>query len=136
MELGKFINSRRCQWLFHGASAVGMLSPDDGVTELFARLRRAKLFLERLRDMAYTGAFQRLYVLAPDRLARRYVYSVVLIEELQQAGVEVVFLHQTASTTPKEELLRQVQGMIAEYERAKILERTRRGKRHAASLAT
>jgi site-specific DNA recombinase len=34
--------------------------------------------------------------------------------------------------TPEDDLLLQVQGMVAEYERAKILERSRRGKRHAA----
>jgi site-specific DNA recombinase len=89
--------------------------------------------LERLRDTLYTGDIDRLYVLAPDRLARKYAYQVVLLEEFQAAGVEVVFLHRPASQSAEDELLLQVQGMLAEYERAKILERTRRGKRHAAS---
>ena len=43
-----------------------------------------------------------------------------------------VFLDHPPGRTPEEELLLQVQGMVAEYERAKILERSRRGKRHAA----
>jgi len=89
--------------------------------------------LERLRDAAYAGDVDRLYVLDPDRLARKYAYQVVLLEELQRAGVEVIFLHHPAGHTPEAELLLQLQGMMAEYERAKILERTRRGKRHAAS---
>ena len=89
--------------------------------------------LERLRDTLHTGDIDRLYVLAPDRLARKYAYQVVLLEEFQAAGVEVVFLHRPASQSAEDELLLQVQGMLAEYERAKILERTRRGKRHAAS---
>ena len=89
--------------------------------------------LERLRDVAYAGGIDRLYVLAPDRLARKYAYQVVLLEELAKHGVNVVFLNDAgAARTPENELLRQVQGMIAEYERATILERTRRGRRHAA----
>src|SRR5512144_2016916 len=89
--------------------------------------------LERLRDTVYAGGVDRLYVLDPDRLARKYAYQVVLLEELQRAGVEVIFLHHPTGQTPEAELLLQLQGMMAEYERAKILERTRRGKRHAAS---
>lgn len=89
--------------------------------------------LERLRDAAPAGDVDRLYVLDPDRLARKYAYQVVLLEELQRAGVEVIFLHHPAGHTPEAEILLQLQGMMAEYERAKILERTRRSKRHAAS---
>ena len=89
--------------------------------------------LERLRDLAYVGGLQKLYVLAPDRLARKYAYQVLLIEEFQKHHVEVVFLNTTMGVSPEEDLLLQVQGMFAEYERAKILERSRRGKRHAAS---
>lgn len=88
--------------------------------------------LERLRDQAYAGGFQRLYVHSPDRLARKYAYQVLLVEELKRAGVELVFLNHTLGDTPEEDLLLQMQGMIAEYERAKILERSRRGKRHGA----
>jgi site-specific DNA recombinase len=88
--------------------------------------------LERLRDQAAAGALDRLYVLAPDRLARRYAYQVLLVDELRRCGLEIVFLDHPPGRTPEEELLLQVQGMVAEYERAKILERSRRGKRHAA----
>jgi len=88
--------------------------------------------LEKLRDVAHAGGVDRLYVHSPDRLARKYAYQVLLIEEFQRNGVEVVFLNHAPSKTPEEDLLLQMQGMIAEYERAKILERSRRGKRHAA----
>ena len=88
--------------------------------------------LERLRDLAAIGAIDRLYVLAPDRLARRHAHQMVLLEELQACGVEVVFVNRPLGTTPEDQLLVQVQGVIAEYEHAKILERTRRGRRHAA----
>jgi site-specific DNA recombinase len=88
--------------------------------------------LERLRDHAATGAIDRLYVLDPDRFSRKYAYQVLILEELAHCGVEVVFLCNPLGHDPAENLLVQVQGMIAEYERAKILERSRRGKQHAA----
>lgn len=88
--------------------------------------------LERLRDLAVSGGVDRIYVHSPDRLARKYAYQVLLVDELQRAGVEVIFLNRELGRSPEDDLLLQVQGMVAEYERAKILERSRRGKRHAA----
>ena len=101
---------------------------DDGYTGItFVRPG-----LERLRDAAAAGAIDRVYVHCPDRLARKYAYQVLLVDELEQCGVEVVFLNRQLGQSPEDDLLLQVQGMIAEYERAKILERSRRGKLHAA----
>ena len=88
--------------------------------------------LERLRDRAAAGLIDRLYVHSPDRLARKYAYQILLIEEFHRCGVEVIFLNHEIGDKPEEQLLLQVQGMVAEYERAKILERSRRGKTHAA----
>jgi len=88
--------------------------------------------LERLRDLIAAGGVDRLYVHSPDRLARKYAYQVLLVDEFQRVGVQVVFLNRELGQTPEDDLLLQVQGMVAEYERAKILERSRRGKRHAA----
>ena len=90
--------------------------------------------LERLRDLIATGGIDRLYVHSPDRLARRYAYQALLLDEFQAAGVEVVFVNRSLGQSPEDELLLQVQGMVAEYERAKILERSRRGKRHGAQV--
>ncbi len=88
--------------------------------------------LERLRDQAAAGSIDRLYVLDPDRFSRKYAYQVLILEELNHCGVEVIFLCNPLGNGPAENLLVQVQGMIAEYERAKIMERSRRGKQHAA----
>jgi site-specific DNA recombinase len=71
---------------------------------------------------------------SPDRLARKYAYPVLLIDECQRMGIEVVFLNRELSQSPEDELRLQVQGLVAEYERAQIVERSRRGKRHAASV--
>lgn len=101
---------------------------DDGISG--ATLMRPGL--ERLRDIAYAGGLHKLYVHSPDRLARKYAWQVLLVDELQSHGVEIVFLNHTPGASPEEDLLLQMQGMFAEYERAKILERSRRGKRHAA----
>ena len=101
---------------------------DDG----YSGATIARPALERMRDLAATGAIDRVYVHSPDRLARKHAYQVLLIEELSRCGVEVVFLNHDIRQDPEGVLLLQVQGMIAEYERAKILERSRRGKLHAA----
>ena len=107
----------------------GMCFLDDGYTG--STLVRPAL--ERLRDQAASGALDRLYVHSPDRLARRYAYQVLLVDEFQQAGVELVFLNRPLGQGAEDDLLLQVQGVVAEYERAKILERSRRGKLHAAA---
>jgi site-specific DNA recombinase len=88
--------------------------------------------LERLRDLAAMAAIDVVYMHAPDRLARSYAHQAVLIEEFTRAGAEVVFLNRPIGQTPEDTLLLQLQGMFAEYERARIVERSRRGKRHLA----
>ena len=102
---------------------------DDGVSG--STLNRPAL--EQLRDTAYVGGFQKLYVHSPDRLARRYAYQVLVVDELAKHGVEIEFLNRAIGVSPEEDLLLQMQGMFVEYERAKIMERSRRGKRHAAT---
>ena len=88
--------------------------------------------LERVRDLAAEGQLDAVLVYAPDRLSRRYAYQILLIEEFARAGVETLFIRSPRATTAEDQLLLQFQGMIAEYERAQILERSRRGKRHRA----
>ena len=88
--------------------------------------------LERVRDLAAEGLIQAILVYAPDRLSRRYAHQILLIEEFARAGVDTLFARAPRGSTPEDELLVQFQGMIAEYERAQILERSRRGKRHRA----
>jgi site-specific DNA recombinase len=88
--------------------------------------------LERLRDQLAQGDINKLYVHSPDRLSRKYAYQMILLEEFKALGVEVVFLNFEVNDNPESQLLVQMQGMIAEYERAKIMERNRRGKIHCA----
>src|SRR5579864_2362802 len=88
--------------------------------------------LERVRDLAAEGQINAVLVYSPDRLSRKYAYQILLVEELARAGVETVFIMAPRAETAEDQLLQQFQGMIAEYERAQILERSRRGKRHRA----
>ena len=88
--------------------------------------------LEQLRDLVAEGALDAVIVHSPDRLSRKYAYQVLLLEEFARRGTQVIFLRAPAGETPEEQLLVQFQGMIAEYERALIMERTRRGKIHRA----
>src|SRR5271169_1678718 len=88
--------------------------------------------LERVRDLAAEGQIQVVLAYAPDRLSRKYAYQVLLIEEFARHGVETLFVRAPQGASAEDQLLVQFQGMIAEYERAQILERSRRGKRHRA----
>ena len=92
--------------------------------------------LERLRDLASEGQIETVLAYSPDRLSRKYAYQVLLIEEFARHGVDVEFIKSPKATTPEEELLLQFQGMIAEYERAQIVERSRRGKRYRAKAGS
>lgn len=97
---------------------------DEGISG--ARLDRPAL--DRLRDSAQRGEFDAVVLLSPDRLARHYAHQWLLIEELEKCQVTLVFLQNPFGDTPQGKLLTQMQGMMAEYERAQILERTRRGR--------
>ena len=88
--------------------------------------------LERVRDLAAEGQIQVVLAYSPDRLSRKYAYQILLIEEFARDGVETLFVKSPQGNSPEDHLLVQFQGMIAEYERAQILERSRRGKRHRA----
>jgi site-specific DNA recombinase len=109
------------------------LEPDHGYTDDgWSGTNLQRPALEKLRDAVAGGDVERIYVHAPDRLARRHAHQVLLIEEFRRSGAEIVFLNRAIGHTAEDELLLQVQGIIAEYERTKILERARRGRRHAA----
>jgi site-specific DNA recombinase len=84
--------------------------------------------LDRLRDAAERGEFQAVVVTAPDRLARRFVHQTLLLEEFAQLGCPIVFLDRPISQDPHDQLLLQIRGAVAEYERALIADRTRRGR--------
>ena len=102
---------------------------DDGVSGSYL----ARPGLDRLRDLASERAFDALYMLSPDRLARRYAHQCVVLEELTRWGIEVVFLNQPVTgDSPEDRLMVHMLGVLAEYERELIRDRLRRGKLYKA----
>ena len=88
--------------------------------------------LDALRDRAAAGEIEQILILNPDRLARKYTHQLMLVEEFKNLGVAITFVNRQIATSPEDQLLLQMQGVIAEYEREKIAERHRRGKLHKA----
>ena len=66
----------------------------------------------KVRDAVAGGIVTRIYIHAPDRLARRYAHQVLLIEEFHRAGAEVIFLNRSIGGTAEDDLLLQVQGVM------------------------
>jgi site-specific DNA recombinase len=122
--------------LLEAAGQQGLEVPDEWVfkDEGFSGASLVRPALERLRDLVAQVPVEVVLCYSPDRLARKYAYQALLIDELGRSGAEVRFLKGRKAETPEDELLVQFQGMIAEYERAQIAERTRRGKVHRAVL--
>jgi len=86
----------------------------------------------RLRDCVSAGGVETVLSLCPDRLSRNYLHLGILIEDFQKHGVKLAFANQQVDDSPEGKLLLQVQGAVGEYERTRILDRTRRGKKHKA----
>src|ERR1700736_5365195 len=84
--------------------------------------------LEALRDLSAQGCLDVVLVYSPDRLARKFAYQALLIEELARCGTRVEFVKGPRGDSPEDQLLVQFQGMFAEYEKAQLMERYRRGK--------
>jgi site-specific DNA recombinase len=84
--------------------------------------------LDRLRDQIAQAQFNRLLITAPDRLARKYLHQMLLLEEFEKYGCQVEFLDRPMSKDPNDQLLLQIRGAVSEYERVLIAERLRRGR--------
>jgi site-specific DNA recombinase len=92
--------------------------------------------LERLRDLVAGVGIDVVLCYLPDRLARKFAYQALLIEEFTRAGTKVEFVNGPRGDSPEDQLLVQFQGMFAEYEKAQIMERYRRGKTHRAKTGS
>lgn len=84
--------------------------------------------LDRLRDRAAAREVDRIVITTPDRLARNYVHQMLLLEELEACGCQIEFLERPISQDPHDQLLLQIRGAVAEYERTLIADRMRRGR--------
>lgn len=122
--IGSQLDALRSHLAGIGAEVMGTYV-EDGYSG--ARLDRPGL--DALRDAAEAGIFEEVWCLSPDRLARSFPYQVLILDELARLGVKVCFTDSPPiDDDPQARLLIQMQGVIAEYERAKLTERVRRGK--------
>jgi site-specific DNA recombinase len=130
---GATIESQKALLLQHAKEKGFEICPewifeDNGVSG--AKLARPAL--DKLRDFASEGIFGHIFIMSPDRLSRKYAYQAILMEEFRTNGIELHFQNSNNPTTPQDYLMLQMQGVFAEYERAQITERSRRGKIHKA----
>jgi site-specific DNA recombinase len=91
-------------------------------------LERPSLDRLRLDAKNKNRAWEAVLIYDPDRLARRYSYQELVMDELREAGVEIMFVTVSAPKNSEDKILHGVRGLFAEYERAKITERFRLGK--------
>ncbi|WP_395462911.1 recombinase family protein [Wolbachia endosymbiont of Cantharis cryptica] len=101
---------------------------DDGVSGW--NLERKGL--DALRDKVAESEIDKIYIHSPDRLSRKSAHQMILLDEFEKAGVEVIFLNHKTENNPESKFLLGMQGLVAEYECTKIMERSRRGKLHRA----
>jgi site-specific DNA recombinase len=105
---------------------------DDG----FSGSSLSRPGLDRLRDQVKQAAFDQVILTNPDRLARNYVHQMLLIEEFERSGCKVEFVERPMSQDPHDQLLLQIRGAVAEYERSLISERMRRGRQQKFQAGT
>jgi len=120
------------------AEQLGIEVPDDWVfeDEGHSGATLVRPALERLRDLVAGVGIEVVLCYSPDRLARKFAYQALLLEEFTRAGTRVEFVKGPRGDSAEDQLLVQFQGMFAEYEKAQILERYRRGKTHRAKTGS
>ncbi|MEN6567944.1 MAG: recombinase family protein [Veillonellales bacterium] len=89
--------------------------------------------LTRLREKLKRKEFDAVIAYAPDRLARKTIHLLIISEEMSKAGAMRRFASVNFEATSEGELMYKFQGIVAEYEKEKIKERTMRGKRGKAA---
>jgi site-specific DNA recombinase len=107
----------------------GAVQAGEYIDEGYSGARLDRPGLDAMRDAAEAGLIDQVWCLTPDRLSRSYAYQVLISDELARHGVTIRYLDApNLDSDPQARLLTQIQSVIAEYERAKISERSRRGK--------
>lgn len=88
--------------------------------------------LNKVRDFLATENIDVVVVYDVDRLARKSIYQALIEEEFLRDGATVEYVIGQYADTDEGRLQKQIRGSIAKYEKAKILERSKRGKRGKA----
>ncbi len=90
--------------------------------------------LDRLRDDAQKGVFEAVLINDVDRLARDVAHLGVIKRDLERQGIKVIFRKLPTDTSPTSNLMVNILGSFAEFERELISDRTRRGRRHKVEV--
>jgi site-specific DNA recombinase len=114
------------------AAKNGMEIVEEFTDEGYSGARLDRPALDRMRDLAERQGFEVLLTYCTDRLARKFVLQALILDELERFGVKTIFLEGGAADDPLSKLMHQITGAVAEFERAKITERYRRGKLYRA----
>ena len=88
--------------------------------------------LTKLREDVRQGLITKVVCLDPDRLSRKLMNQLIVTEEFDRQGVELVFVNGEYARTPEGQLFYSMRGAISEFEKAKITERMTRGRREKA----
>ncbi|HEY7491475.1 MAG TPA: recombinase family protein [Candidatus Tectomicrobia bacterium] len=88
--------------------------------------------LRKLRELVHAKAISAVVVHDPDRLSRNLGHQLLMAEEWDRAAVQLLIVSHPLEHGPEGWLFFQMRGALAEYERAKILERMQRGLRGRA----
>jgi site-specific DNA recombinase len=114
------------------AAKNGMEIVEEFIDEGYSGARLDRPALDRMRDLAERRGFEVLLTYCTDRLARKFVLQALILDELERLGVKTIFFEGGAADDPLSKLMHQITGAVAEFERAKIAERYRRGKLYRA----
>src|SRR3989440_10844301 len=114
------------------AAHNGMEIVEEFTDEGYSGARLDRPALDRMRDLAERRGFEGLLTYCTDRLAGKFVLEALILEEMERFGVKAIFLEGGAADDPLSKLMHQITGAVAEFERAKIVERNRRGERYRA----
>ena len=86
--------------------------------------------LNQLREDAKRDVYEVIYFLDADRIARLVAYQTIIIEELIKCGKQIIIKGKDYINNPENKFTLQMLGVVAEYEHAKIIGRTTRGRLH------
>ncbi len=121
----KTLMDKEGNYLWHGERGI---YKDEGYSGAII----ARPGLDRLRDDAKLGRYKKVYFLETGRVARENHIIGLVVNELKMRGIEIRFQKTPVSNDAAGDLMLNIYGSFAQYERAMIADRCRRGQRYKA----
>jgi len=126
------IDALRKRCLERGGTPVFDGDKDAFIDDGYSGTELDRPALNRLRQAAKEGRVDVVLSYDPDRLSRKLYHQMILAEEFEKEGIKLEFITQDMGTSPEDRMFFNMRGLVAEYEREKIRERTMRGSREKA----